>query len=97
MWAWPAQRHLAAHNIHELRQLIDAGSTQQSADVRDARIVAGGLRNGITVFLNRHCSELEHHERLAIKAFAVLAEDDRSRPVEPNGNRGEPQERSEKH
>src|SRR5438046_8034709 len=93
----PDQRYLAAQDVHELRQFIDAGSTQQSADVRDATIVACGLSNGITIFLNRHCSELEHHERLAIKAFAVLAEDDRSRPVEPNGNRGEHQERSEKH
>src|SRR6266702_2926628 len=48
------QRHVAKQNIEELRQLIDAGGPQYSAEPTDPRIMSRCLGYIVAVFQHRH-------------------------------------------
>src|ERR1700730_18693165 len=91
------QGHVAPKHVHELRQFVDAGRTQQFANPSDARIARRGLGDRWTVLFNLHRAELEHHELLTVKPFAVLPKYDWTPSIKFNGERGERQDRNEDH
>src|SRR6266851_4631914 len=75
------QGHLAAENVDKLRQLIDAGGSQDASEAGHPTIAGSGqLRSG---FAGPHTAELEHRERRTTLAHPNLA-------VNPRGPRRDP-------
>jgi hypothetical protein len=73
------ERHVALEDIEELREFIDAQSSDDPANPRYARIVdAGLLRSAIIRKCGMHRPELPDLERLLIEPGTGLAEEDRT-------------------
>ena len=89
----PHQRHVAANDIDELRQFIDARSPQHPADARHALVVAFGLNDRTAVFQHRHRPEFENEEFAIVEAATPLTEDYRPTTVEPDHERDREQKR----
>src|SRR5262245_47403491 len=71
--AWPDDRHVAAENIPELRQLVDVKAAEPAAEWRRTRIVvARPDRTGHILSVYEHCSELVNLEGFAVEAHALL-------------------------
>jgi hypothetical protein len=76
------QAHLAAQDIEELRQLVDAGRADDPPDARDARIVSRrGVRPGLAAVAHR--PELEHPEQLVAAPDAGLDVEHRAAAFQP--------------
>src|SRR5262249_20060403 len=93
------EAHFAAQDVDELGQFINAELAQPAAKWRDARIVFH-LEDGAAHFvvllqflltrlgIHAHGAELEHAERAAIAASAILREENRSARSETNADHG---------
>ena len=69
-------RHLAAQDVDQVRQLVERGAAQERADAGDARVALVDRHAGAHVLGARdHRAQLEHVERLAVAADAPLAVD----------------------
>ena len=90
-WAWADEAHVAADDVPELRQLVEAGLPEEGAEFGDARVVLelevllplfAGLGVFFEVFLEGflrvrdHGLELVAREEHAIPADALMGEDD---------------------
>lgn len=90
-WARANEAHVAADDVPELRQLVEAGLTQEGAELGDARVVLelevllplfAGLGVFLEVFLEGflrvrdHGLELVAREEHAMLADALMGEDD---------------------
>ncbi len=72
------EAHLAAQHVPQLGQLVDRGLAQQVADARDARVaLVDRVARALGVGVDDHRAQLQHLERLAVAADALLAEEDR--------------------
>ena len=97
-------RHVAAQDVDQLRQLVDARPAQHPADARHARVglelehrvrelvEADELREP-RLGVSHHRAELEHLERPRPLAAAGLAEEDRQAGIEQDREPGEQEER----
>src|SRR6185437_11145526 len=92
--------HLAAPDIPDLRQLVEAGAAQQPPDAGNARIAAdlevgpGQLVQMLELFFERggiddHGAQLPHAEALAVLAHAGLAVEGRPGRLQAHGGGGE--------
>ena len=68
------EAHLAAEDVPELGELVQAGAAQGAAQGREALGIGQQVPLGIAGA--RHGAELEHSEGLAVQAGAHLAEED---------------------
>ena len=76
----PDNGHAPLQDIEELRQLVEAGPTDESANGSDPGIILGSLGHAALMLLvHDHGTELVHLETLAIDAGAVLLEHHRPR------------------
>ena len=84
-WARADQAHLAAQDVEQLRQLVQAGAPEEAADRRDARIalhleqraarlVAGAQLLQQTIGVLTHRAELPHPEAHAVFANPLLGD-----------------------
>lgn len=88
--------HLAGEDVEELRELVDRGFPNEAADAGDARVAWDGPALLFVCFgLLHHGAELIHHERLVMKADALLLEDDRARRGELDEGRDNEHDRAE--
>lgn len=88
--------HLAGEDVEELRELVDRGFPNEAADAGDARVAWDGPALLFVCFsLLHHGAELVHHERLVMKADALLLEDDRARGGELDEGRDDEHDRAE--
>ena len=78
----PHQRHLARQDIEQLRQFVEAGDPQNSADARDARVATVCLHDLRAVLQHVHGAEFVDIENLAMLADAALVEDGRPLGIE---------------
>src|SRR4051812_48721109 len=102
-WARADQAHFAAHDIDQLWKFVDAEPAKDPPDRSNARIL-GELKDGPVHFIENgqfllallgigdHGPELKHGERPAVKAAALLAEEDRPRRSQANGQSGAQEE-----
>jgi hypothetical protein len=63
-WAWPDQAHLALEHVPELRQLIEAGASQELSPSGQAILVAA--------FAVAHGAELKYRKGASSSACTVL-------------------------
>ena len=88
--------HLAGEDVEELRELVDRGFPNEAADTGDTRVAWDGPALLFVRFgLLHHGAELIHHERLVMKADALLLEDDRARRGELDESRNDEHDRTE--
>jgi hypothetical protein len=81
----PDQRHLAAHDVNQVRQLVDREAPQQRADARDPRIVLRDRQPGADrLGVGDHRAQLDHVERVAVLADPPLAIDHVTGRLEPD-------------
>ncbi len=94
--ARPDDRHVAAQDVEELRQLVERQAAHDLADARAAVVAldaAGGdalLRDELLLGGRRrdlHRAELEHVELAPVEPDAALAEEDRAGRAEAHGER----------
>ena len=94
--ARPDEGHLAGEDVEELRELVDGGFPDEAADAGDARVARDGPALLFVCFgLLHHGAELVHHERLVMKADALLLEDNRARRGELDEGRDDEHDRAE--
>ena len=93
----PDEAHLAEQDVPDLRQLIEAGRSQDPADAGQPRVVGDleGVALDLVLFLEfgqaglrvgHHRPELHHLERTPVQADARLAEDHRTAVDEHHGH-----------
>jgi hypothetical protein len=63
-------------HVPQLREFIEAGSTKQTAESRQASAIGCGLTIGVEKI--EHGAELQEHERLSIKPGTRLPKKNRS-------------------
>src|SRR5271165_275640 len=91
------QRHIAAQHIDQLRQLIDAQSTQDATDTGDPRVVwHGALRPRLVAPVDIHRAKFEHPDHVVIETEALLNKKYRSSAIELDQQRGDRHQRTEK-
>src|SRR5690606_1828084 len=73
--------HVTQKYIHELREFIEVGFSQELSDACNARITLHGLKLGVVV--NRHRPELIAFEQLVLLSRPKLLKYDRPRRVKP--------------
>src|SRR5215510_16559250 len=77
--ARPDEAHLAAQDIDELRNLVQAGFANESADTGDARVaVLRPLRPAVFFGVLQHRAELDDLEDAPIFAYPFLRIKDRA-------------------
>ena len=81
----PDERHLAAHDVDERRQLVETRRPQESADPGETLGVV--LRAGLVGVRRSHRAELDELERPAAAAAASLAEQHRRAVDDPHDDR----------
>src|SRR5262245_41324619 len=54
VWPRTDQRHAAADDVDELRQLVETGPAEHGAEARDARIALLCLSDAVAVFADGH-------------------------------------------
>ncbi len=78
--------HLAADDVHELRQLIDAAGPNDAADSRDAVVLLScRVRLAVLLRILDHGAELQNGEALSADGTALLAVEHRSAVLELDG------------
>ena len=88
------QRHLAAQHVHQVRQLIERGASQQRAHARDARVVRVDREAGPDVLRAvDHRAQLQHVELATVQAAAALAVDHRPGGLQADRERREREQR----
>ncbi len=78
-------RHFPAQYVQQLRQFVDAGLSQHSADARHAFVALGRLADLIAVLGDRHGAKFENLERPAVEAAPGLPEQHRAFGIKPDG------------
>ena len=83
--SWPHDAHLAAEDVPQLRQLVDAQRAQLLSEARQPFLV----RQKAAVFVPRvaHAAELMEFKNLFILSRALLAEDHRAAQLHAHKNR----------
>uniref|UniRef100_A0A0N4Z3F3 LigA n=1 Tax=Parastrongyloides trichosuri TaxID=131310 RepID=A0A0N4Z3F3_PARTI len=91
------QRHLAAQDVYQLGQFIQAGGAQELAQTGDAVVAGCDLTagGGVGGFLT-HGAELPHHDLFLVEAVAALAKQGRALAVQPHGQADQEQNRAER-
>ena len=85
----PDQAHLAAHDVPELRQLVDRGAAKDPADARDPAVArVDGVAGTLVLGVDDHRAELEQLEVLAVLADTGLAEEDGAAVLDLDRDRG---------
>ena len=88
------EAHVADEHVPELRQLVDRGAAQEPPDPRDAGVAAvDRVPRALALRADDHRAQLQHRERAAGDADALLAEEHRAPVLEPHGERGGGQDR----
>ncbi|MNL35848.1 hypothetical protein D3C87_1579010 [compost metagenome] len=91
------QGHLAAQDVQQLRQFIQAADPQEAADTGDAVVVGCDLTGGGGVGgLVTHGAELPHDDLFLVEAVAALAEQGRTGAVEAHQASDQQQRRRQK-
>ena len=67
------QAHVAAEDVEELRQLVDALGADEGTDAGDAGVSFGGPAGTGGLGIDPHAAELQQREDLAVQADALLA------------------------
>ena len=81
------ERHVAAENIDELRQFVDARGADDLADAGDARVALAGIDAGAGVLrADGHAAKLQNFKNLAVLAEALLPEEHRAGRIELDGS-----------
>ena len=87
------EAHVAAHDVPELRQLVERQPPQQPARARDARIAfVDGEARALPLRADLHRPELHELELLAVQADPPLPVEDRAAVVELDRQRGRREE-----
>src|SRR5262245_51876372 len=72
--------HVAAQDVEQLGQLIEARPAKESAESRDSGVVALGLQSeGISCSIIVHAPELVDQEAVVVETVPLLAEQYRTR------------------
>jgi hypothetical protein len=78
MRARPHHAHVALENVEELRQLVDTGSPDESADAGDAVVAPRGRNDPVAIgLILGHAAKLVHLEKAVRATDALLDEQDR--------------------
>src|SRR6185312_2092331 len=85
-------RHVVSQHVEDLRQLVEAGSAQEAAQLGNARITLHGELRSVCFRIDAHGPELENVERLSVPPEADLAIENRPGAIE-----GQQQERYREH
>src|SRR6185437_3598038 len=103
------ERHVPREHVEQLRQLVEAEPAQHSADTRHARIILQLEEKPVRVpverrqllppqlRLERHASELPHHELAAAQSHAALTKEHGTARVELDRDRDQRHERRADH
>jgi hypothetical protein len=93
---WPHETHVAAQDVPELRDFVDARGTQAPSNCRHARIV-GRREHGAGLDLGSlpHRAQLPELERAAVAADAGLPVEDAAGRRHRNESRGEEEPRQQ--
>src|SRR5208282_4342864 len=85
VWTRPDDGHRAFQDVEQLRQLIDAPTSEETPDPGHAGIVAACLSGGmgIGVFVI-HGAEFPQREYTTVEALAALAKQHRPTALEPD-------------
>ena len=84
--ARPDHRHVAAHDVPELWELVDRRPAQQASDARDPSVApVDGVPGARTLRVDHHRAQLEELEVLAVLADPRLPEEDRPPVLELHG------------
>jgi hypothetical protein len=81
------EAHLAAHDVPELRELVELRGGEEAAHAREALVLSSGERRTVGVVL--HLAELEHAQVGAALAEAAAAVEDRAAILELDRKRNE--------
>ena len=78
------QAHLASYYVDKLRDLVDMKQANNPTDVRDARVILMGcpFSTRSRLHIQKHRSELEHHETTAVFTDAFLSKESRPRGLQ---------------
>ena len=87
------ERHVAANNVKQLRQLVEAGSTQNPSDSGDTGVARRSRRALVSVSVRRHRTEFVHSKQAASETDAFLNKDGRTFRVQPDERCNEKKER----
>src|SRR5690349_5337793 len=88
--ARPDDRHVAAQDVQELRQLVELRGPEQASQREHARITLRGYDAGRRIGGNAHRAQLVHRERSLIATDALRAIENRPGPTrEPDPDRGD--------
>ncbi len=85
----PDQAHLSAHDVPELRQLVDGRLAQHAADARDPAVACvDGVAGSLVLGPVDHRPQLQQLEVLAVLPNSRLPEEDRAAVLELDRDRG---------
>src|SRR4029077_12480697 len=110
-WSWPYEPHIAANDVPELGELVEAMSSQPTPDARGVHFRAACLQLTDGVFDRQpfdhvvaallgalvHGTELEHAEHLTVLAHAALKKEDRAAIFELDRDRDREEQRAQQH
>jgi hypothetical protein len=97
MWTWPNERHVAAHDIQELGQFVEAGATKQPAYSGKTRIALLSLREGAARLQNPHCAEFVDEEDTLPQPIPFLPEKHWPATIDLDQESDEEENRKEPH
>src|SRR3954469_12840845 len=81
---WADKVHIAAQNVPELRNLIDANLPDDAAHASHAVVAVAGPYRTILFRVHSHRAKLHHHKRPAVLADALLFIEHRSARIDLN-------------
>src|SRR5690242_14664137 len=92
--ARPDDRHVAAQRVEELRQFVEARAPQKGAEARRAALVATRPhRTSRRLGVDRHRTEFEYREALAVPCYTLLAKQHGPRRRQLHGDRDQEHQR----
>src|SRR5688572_6556223 len=87
------ETHLAAQDVPELRNLVDANLAYDATDARRAVVAFAGPHRTVCFSVSSHRTKLDQRERPPVLAHAILLVKDWTTGVELDQNRGHDHDR----
>src|SRR5205085_4283894 len=81
----PDEAHIAANDVDELRQLVNAQLAYEATDARDARIILTRPDRAVLFGVGAHRAKLDHPENVVVQSEALLCVENRPARIELDG------------
>ena len=92
---WADQAHVAAHDVPQLRQLVDRQAAEDAAGASDARVALVDSETGTArLGADLHRAQLQELELVAVQADAPLSVEDRAAVGELDRDGGDGERRT---